>query len=65
MGVIRTLFDRMNSVVTEEDDRLIEEERVRAVFRTCGYQEWAMNKVTEQMANKNQVKAAKKSQTYA
>ena len=60
MGVIRTLFDRMNSVVTEEDDRLIEEERVRAALRTCGYPEWAMNKVKEQMANKNQVKAAKK-----
>ena len=47
MGVIRTLFDRMNSVVTEEDDRLIEEERVRAALRTCGYPEWAMNKVKE------------------
>ena len=46
--------------MTEEDDRLIEEERVRAALRTCGYPEWAMNKVKEQMANKNQVKAAKK-----
>ena len=62
MGVIRTLFDRMNSVVTEKEDRLIGEERVRAALRTCGYPEWAMNKVKAQMdmVNKNQVKAAKK-----
>ena len=50
----------MNSFVTEEDDRLIEEERVRAALRTRGFPEWAMNKVKEKMANKNQVKAAKK-----
>ena len=54
MGVIRTFFDRMNSVVTEEEDRLIEEERVRAAVRICGYLEWAMNKVKDQMAKKRQ-----------
>ena len=52
----------MNSVVTEDDRNIhdIEDERVRADLRTCGYPEWAMNKVKEQMTNKNQVKAAKK-----
>ena len=29
MGVIRTLFDRMNSVITEEAEKLIEEEGIR------------------------------------
>ena len=44
MGVIiRTIFDRMNSV--EEEDRLIGEERVRAALGICGYPEWAMNKL--------------------
>ena len=59
MGVIRTLFDRMNSVVTEEEDRLIEEERVCAALRNCGYREWAMNKVKDQMTKKSQTKVKK------
>ena len=60
MGVIRTFFDRMNSVVTEEEDRLIEEEGVRAALRTCVYPEWAMNKVKDQMAKKSQAKPKKR-----
>ncbi|XP_072014851.1 uncharacterized protein [Amphiura filiformis] len=53
MGVIRTLFDRMNSVVTETEDRTQEEERVRAALKTCGYPDWAMDRVKNQMHNKN------------
>ncbi|XP_072041252.1 uncharacterized protein [Amphiura filiformis] len=52
MGVIRTLFDRMNSVVTETEDRIKEEERVRAALKNCGYPDWAMDKVKNQMHNK-------------
>ena len=50
---------KMNSVVTEEEDRLIEEERVRAALRHCGYPEWAMNKVKDQMTKKSQTKVRK------
>ncbi|XP_072023105.1 uncharacterized protein [Amphiura filiformis] len=53
MGVIRTLFDRMNSVVTETEDRTQEEKRVRAALKTCGYPDWAMDRVKNQMHNKN------------
>ena len=55
MGVIRTLFDRMNSVVTEEEDRSLEEKHVRAALRNCGYPEWAMDKVKSQMQHKSEV----------
>ena len=62
MGDIRTLFDRMNSVVTEEEDRLIEEDRVQAVSRTCGFLGWAMNKVKHRLAKKSQTKHKKRKQ---
>ena len=59
MSVIRTLFDRMNSVVTEDEDRLIEEESVRASLKIRGYPEWAMNNVKDQMTKKSQTKVKK------
>ena len=53
----------MNSVITEEEDRLIEEERICAALRMCGYPEWTMNKVKDQMAKKSQAKASKAKHT--
>ncbi|XP_072033058.1 uncharacterized protein [Amphiura filiformis] len=52
MGVIRKLFDRMNSVVTETEEKIKEEERVCAALKNCGYPDWAMDKVKNQLHNK-------------
>ena len=57
--MIRTLLDRSNSIITEEakEDRRIEEEHIRTALHTCGYQDWAINRVKDQM---NRKKATRK-----
>ncbi|XP_072041861.1 uncharacterized protein [Amphiura filiformis] len=37
LGVIRTLFDRMDSIVTEEEDKKEEEKKIRTALQNCGY----------------------------
>ena len=45
LGVIRTLLDRNDSIVTEEEDRKLEEDHIRKALSVCGYREWTINKV--------------------
>ena len=50
LGVIRTLLDRNEKVVTEEPDRVIEESTIKSALKVCGYPEWSFNKVKKQMS---------------
>ncbi|XP_072042857.1 uncharacterized protein [Amphiura filiformis] len=50
LGVIRTLFDRMDSIVTEEEDKKEEEKKIRTALQNCGYPRWAMDRVKQQMS---------------
>ena len=52
LAVIRTLLERSDSIVTEEGDRKQEEEHIRTVLYTCGYPDWAIKRVKEQI-NRN------------
>ncbi|XP_072030403.1 uncharacterized protein [Amphiura filiformis] len=52
LGVIRTLLDRMHNIVTEDEDKKEEEERIRIALANCGYPEWTIEKVKQQMKNK-------------
>ncbi|XP_072030152.1 uncharacterized protein, partial [Amphiura filiformis] len=52
MGVVRTLFDRMYSVVTDEKDRANEEKHVRGALKNCGYPKWAVDQVKSKMQRK-------------
>ena len=52
LGVIRTLMDRMENVVTEEEDKKDEEEKIRNALSECGYPRWALDKVKQQMQTK-------------
>ena len=45
LGVIRTLLERNDSVVTEEEDRKFEEDKIRKALSVCGYPEWTIHKV--------------------
>ena len=45
LGVIRTLLDRSDSIVTEDADRVLEEQHIKKALATCGYPEWTINKV--------------------
>ena len=60
LGVIRTLFDRMNKIVTEEPDRLAEEQRIKKALSLCGYPKWAFQRVKKQMEEKSKKKLKKK-----
>ena len=52
LGVVRTLLDRMDKVVTEEEDRKVEEDKIKKALKQCGYPEWTVNKVKTDKVNK-------------
>ena len=58
LAVIRTLLERSDSIVTEED-RKQEEGHVRTALYTSGYPDWAILKVKEQMNRKKAIRKDK------
>ena len=52
LGVIRTLMDRKDNIVTEEEDRREEDQRTRKAVAECDYPKWAMDRVHQQMKDK-------------
>ena len=56
LAVIRTLLERSDSIVTEEEDRKQEEEHIRTALHTCGYPDWAIKKVKEQINRKKAIR---------
>ena len=59
LAVIRTLLERSDSIVTEEEDRKQEEEHIRTALHTCGYSDWAIKKVKKQMNRKKAIRQDK------
>ncbi|XP_072018334.1 uncharacterized protein [Amphiura filiformis] len=60
LGVIRTLLDRGDKIITEEDDKIAEENHIRKALAGCGYPNWTIDKVKSQRANKVKNKPNKK-----
>ena len=58
LAVIRTLLERCDSIVREED-RKQEEEHTRTALHTCGYPDWALKRVKEQMNWKKAIRKDK------
>ena len=58
LGVIRTLFDRNNRVVTDQKDRELEEEKIKVALKQCGYPEWSFKQVKRKMENKHVKKSS-------
>jgi hypothetical protein len=54
LGVIRTLLDRCNDIVTETEDRQKEEEHIVGALAKCGYPRWSFEKVKAQIAKKKE-----------
>ena len=50
LGVIRTLYDRKDRVITEEEDKKEEEKKVQDALQLCGYPTWSFDKVKQRMA---------------
>ena len=48
LSVVRTLLDRCHSIVTDEQDRLTEEETIQTALGKCGYPSWTKTKVKKQ-----------------
>ena len=59
LGVIRTLLDRIHSVVTEDEDKE-EEEKIKLVLSRCGYLSWFFKQVKDKMVNKQKQVISKK-----
>ncbi len=51
LGVIRTLMDRCRNIVSEEEDRKLEEQHIMNALERCGYLRWTFMKVKKQMNN--------------
>ena len=52
LGVVRTLLDRCEELVTEERDRQDEKDTIRSALEICGYPSWSVDKVASKMAEK-------------
>ena len=48
LGVVRTLLDRSDSIITKPEDREKEEEHVCQALKRCGYPDWSFKRVREQ-----------------
>ena len=55
--MVRTLLDRKDAIVTEEDDKKTEESNIKKAVAQCWYHEWSIDKVK---AQKQQPKTMKK-----
>ncbi|XP_072033426.1 uncharacterized protein [Amphiura filiformis] len=48
LGVVRTLIDRKDSIVSEEIDRQKETSHIEQALNQCGYPQWSIKKVVEE-----------------
>ena len=52
LSVARTLLDRCQSIVTDPQDQIEEEENIRKALQSCGYPEWTLKRVKQQQEQK-------------
>lgn len=60
LGVVRTLFDRAQTLITTEEDRKAEMEHIKSALRLCNYPDWAFDKVESMMKEKKDKSKKKK-----
>ena len=56
MGVIRTLMNRCEEIVTEEEDKEEERGTIMKALEDCGYPRWTVKNVKDDMKKKVQKK---------
>ncbi|XP_072047082.1 uncharacterized protein [Amphiura filiformis] len=52
LGIVRTLLDRMDKIVTEPEDRQKEEDNIKKALKMCGYPEWTVESVKKKIRDK-------------
>ena len=53
LGVIRTLYDRCDNIVTDPKDAKLEVQHVNQALGKCGYPSWTFKKVRQQLDKRN------------
>ena len=54
LGVVRTLLDRMDRILTEDVDKQKEEDTIKKALGKCGYPSWSFEQVKKKMQSKKQ-----------
>ena len=63
LGVIKTLLDRCNTIVSEPEGREKEVEHITKALNICGYSSWTIKKMKEQQFQKGKTKEKKEKNT--
>ena len=56
LGVPRTLLNRCDEIVTEEEDRKEERNTIKNALNICGYPDWTIKRVEENLRNREETK---------
>ena len=70
LSVVRTLFHRVETHITDEDRKRVEKEKIRTDLRRCGYPNWALqegqkkDKKTKTSVQREQQGEQKRSKTH-
>ena len=56
LNVVRTLFDRSQSLISDSTDRHVEDLHIENALLDCGYPDWTFQKVKKQMKTKKKQK---------
>ena len=59
LGVVRTLLDRSDTIITHEADKQKEEEHIKGALKLCGYPGWTIKQVKQQKSHKAEKKASR------
>ena len=63
LGVIRTLLNRKDTIVTEEADRISEELHIINALKKYGYPDWSVKRVKQKMISQDIKKKDKAKET--
>ena len=56
MGVIRSLINRCEEIVTDEEDKEEERDNIMKALEACGYPRWTVTNVKKEMEKNEQKK---------
>ena len=65
LGVIRTLYHRADTIVTDPEDRKAEKEHIKKALSVCGYPEWAFQITKNGEASKEPSPESSTSKSWA
>ena len=64
LGIIKTLLDRCNNIVTDQEDRRKEEEYISMALQECGYPKWTIRTIREKQQNQQRKSKEKNKEKF-